>query len=145
MNWGYRVALLYISFAGLIIFLVTKSINEKIDLVTPDYYAQELKYNGKMESIERNNNLSTPAMIYCNEEGIRLEFPTDFDTKNITGTIKVFRPSDKNMDFSVDVAPGDGNIQIIPPSDLIKGMYRVKVEYQYNNESYYTEKQVVVR
>ncbi len=43
MNWGYRVALLYISFAGLIIFLVTKSVNEKVDLVTPDYYAQELK------------------------------------------------------------------------------------------------------
>lgn len=145
MNWGYRVALLYISFAGLIIFLVTKSVNEKIDLVTPDYYAQELKYNGKMESIERNNSLSDPAMIYCDQEGIRVEFPASFETKSITGSIKVFRPSDKNMDFSVDISPGDGNVQLISPDNLIKGMYRVKVDYQYKNENYYTEKQVVVK
>ncbi len=145
MNWGYRVAILYISFAGLIIFLVTKSFRVDVDLVAPDYYAQEVKYNGKMESIERNNNLSTPTMIYCDNEGIRVEFPSDFETSGITGSINIFRPSDKSLDFTIDIAPVEGNLQIIPPSDLAKGMYRVKVDYQYENESYYTEKQVVVR
>ncbi|MBL0070976.1 MAG: FixH family protein [Bacteroidetes bacterium] len=59
ISWGYRVMFLYIGFAGLIIYFVTRSINEKVDLVTPDYYAQELKFQDKIESINRNNELSS--------------------------------------------------------------------------------------
>lgn len=144
-NWGYRIALLYISFAGLIIFLVSKSMNETIDLVSPDYYAQELKYQDKKESEERNNNLVTPAMIYCDAEGIRVEFPSEFDPKGITGSINVFRPSDKSKDFTVNITADSNHTQFIPATDLDKGMYRIKLNFNYNNESYYSEKQIVVR
>ena len=145
LNWGYRVAILYISFAGLIIFLVIKSFNQTVDLVATDYYAQELKYQGKMESIERNNNLEHPTMIYSNEYGIRVEFPADFDPKEISGVIYVFRPSDKQMDFKVDIASMENHTQLIPAAELQKGMYRVKVDFTYHSQTYYTEKQVVIR
>lgn len=119
--------------------------NETIDLVSPDYYAQELVYQDKKESEERNNNLTSPAMIYCNEEGIRIEFPKDFEFKNITGTINVFRPSDKSKDFTVNISSDSNHTQVIPVNNLEKGMWRVKLSYNYNNESYYSEKQIVVR
>jgi len=145
INWGYRVAILYISFAGLIIFLVSSSMKQNIDLVTPDYYAQELKFQAKKDSEERNNNLENPAMIYCDEAGIRVEFPTNFTPENITGTINVFRPSDKTKDFTVDIAASSNHHQLIPATNLERGMWRIKLSFNYNNESYYSEKQIVLK
>jgi hypothetical protein len=145
LNWGYRVAILYIGFAGLIVYFVTRSMNEKIDLVTTDYYAQELKYQDKIESTNRNNNLEQPLTIDLNETGILLKFPKEFEGKKITGSILLFRPSDNSRDRTITVNPNNGLEQIIPASDLMKGLYRVKVEYQSEGISYYSEKQIVVK
>ena len=44
MNWGYKILTVYIIFIAGILFLVFKSSNQNQDLVTKDYYEQELKY-----------------------------------------------------------------------------------------------------
>ena len=145
LNWGYRVAILYIGFAGLIVYFVTRSMNEKIDLVTPDYYVQELKYQDKIESTNRNNSLEQPLAIDINDAGITIKFPKEFEAKKITGSILLFRPSDNSRDKSVVINPGAGFEQVIPASDLAKGLYRVKVDYQSEGVNYYAEKQIVVK
>ncbi len=144
INWGYRVAILYIGFASLIIYFVYRSMNETVDLVTPDYYAQELKFQDKIESTSRNNNLDQPVTIEYGEQGIQIIFPEEMRDK-IEGNILLFRPSDKSKDKNYSIQPGENMQQLIPLSDLEKGMYRVKVEYKSAETTYYTEKQLVVR
>jgi hypothetical protein len=145
INWGYRVAILYIGFAGLIIYFVTRSMNEKIDLVTKDYYAQELKYQDKIESSNRNNSLDQPLSIEMTDAGIVVKFPNDMEGKKITGSILLFRPSDNTKDKTIAITPNTKFEQLIPNTELAKGMYRVKVEYQTDGVDYYSEKQIVVR
>lgn len=145
MNWGYRVAILYFGFASLIGFLVVRSLNEDIDLVTPDYYEKELQYDSRLASTERNLALSNPAAIWCDANGIRLELPADFDPSKITGTIQLFRPSDMKLDFTVAIDSKQGLIQKVDRNNLVAGMYRVKAEFVYQSESYFLEKQVIVR
>lgn len=145
LNWGYRVAILYLGFAGLIIYFVTRSMNEKIDLVAPDYYAQELKYQDKIESTVNNNNLDQPLSIDYMDAGISVYFPKELEGKKITGSILLFRPSDKSQDKTYEVQPNKDLTQLIPSADLAKGMYRVKVEFEAEGKNYYSEKQVVVR
>ena len=145
LNWGYRVAILYIGFAGLIIYFVTRSMNEKIDLVTKDYYAQELKYQDKIESSNRNNSLDQPLSIEMTDAGIIVKFPDAMEGKKITGSILLFRPSDNTKDKLIAITPNTKFEQLIPHADLAKGMYRVKVEFQSDGVDYYSEKQIVVR
>lgn len=145
MNWGYRVAVLYVGFALLIGFLVVRSLNEEIDLVTPDYYERELQYDSQKAATERNLALSNPAAIWCDANGIRLELPAGFDPSEISGTIQLFRPSDKNYDFTVGIDSKQGLIQKVVREKLVPGMYRVKAEFVYQSESYFLEKQVIVR
>jgi hypothetical protein len=145
MNWGYRVAILYAGFASLIGFLVVRSINEDIDLVAPDYYEKELQYDSHKAATERNIALSNPAAIWSDSNGLRLELPKDFDPSQISGTIQLFRPSGKKLDFTVGIDSRQGLIQKVDRSKLVAGMYRVKVEFIYQSESYFLEKQVVVR
>ncbi len=145
LSWGYRVMFLYIGFIALIVFFVTKSLNQKVDLVSTDYYAQELKYQDKIESIKRNNDLTIPAIINYDEFGLSVVFPAELKSSDLKGTIHLFRPSDSNKDKSYPIKTDVNNIQAIPTSELEKGMFRVKIEYEANGKSYYTEKQIVIR
>lgn len=145
ISWGYRVMFLYVGFAGLIIYFVTRSMNEKVDLVTPDYYAQELKFQDKIESINRNNELSSALSIDYSDAGIVITYPTDLQNKTITGAINIFRPSDKSKDQSIEISPDKEMKQIINTTSLSKGMYRIKVDYEVEGAGYYSEKQIVIR
>jgi hypothetical protein len=52
MNWGYKIAITFILFGALIIFMVVKSFQQNIDLVTDDYYQEELKYQQQIDKLE---------------------------------------------------------------------------------------------
>ncbi|MBL0343537.1 MAG: FixH family protein [Bacteroidetes bacterium] len=145
INWGYRVAILYIGFVGLIIYFVTRSMNEKVELVSTDYYAQELKYQDKLESIERNNDLQQPTLINYDERGLTVSFPSELKGGDIKGNIHLFRPSDDTKDVLIEIKTDETMVQYIPTENLFKGMYRVKVDYTAGGHSYFTEKQIVVR
>ena len=144
LNWGARILILYLGFAGLIIFLVASSINEKIDLVTPDYYERELVYQNKKESIERHNALNDPATVTLNNDGVLIKFPSEFNTSLISGSIIIFRPSDKNLDFTTPIKADNDLKQYIPKDKLKSGLYRVSVDYRYNDLDYFTENQIVI-
>ncbi|MBK8876098.1 MAG: FixH family protein [Bacteroidetes bacterium] len=145
ISWGYRVMFLYIGFAGLIIYFVTRSMNEKVDLVTPDYYAQELKFQDKIESINRNNELTSALSIDYSDAGIIITYPSDLQNKTITGAINIFRPSDKSKDQTIEITPDKEMKQTINTTSLSKGMYRIKVDYEVDGSGYYSEKQIVIR
>lgn len=145
ISWGYRVMFLYVGFAGLIIYFVTRSMNEKVDLVTPDYYAQELKFQDKIESINRNNDLNQALGIEYSDAGIIITYPTDLQNKTITGAINIFRPSDKSKDQTIEITPDKEMKQTINTTSLSKGMYRIKVDYEVDGAGYYSEKQIVIR
>jgi hypothetical protein len=44
LSWGYKIMFVYIAFVAGMGFLVFKASSQKFDLVTKDYYDQELKY-----------------------------------------------------------------------------------------------------
>ena len=145
INWGYRVTILYLGFVGLIIYFVARSMNEKVELVATDYYSQELKYQNKIESIQRNNDLEQPTLINYDENGITILFPNEFKGGDIKGNVHLFRPSDDTKDVEIEIQVGENMTQHISSENLSKGMYRVKVDYTAGDHSYFTEKQIVIR
>ncbi len=144
LNWGHRIALLYIGFAGMIVYLITRSVNEKIDLVTPEYYAAELKYQEKIESIRRNSMLKDPVSIKTDSKNITVVFPGNPPGEQVTGNILLFRPSDKNMDKKYEINVKTGSSQNLPVADLQHGLYRVQINYSLLGNDYFTEKEVFI-
>ena len=78
MNWGKKVLFLYLGFAGLMTFMVIMSFRQKTDLVTTDYYAEELIFQ---QQIDASNN-AKPFLdsIFINLEGemVKISFPSNF-------------------------------------------------------------------
>lgn len=144
-NWGTGIALVYTLFALSIIALVVNSFSKKIDLVTPDYYAKELKYQQQINKMNAAKNLPLAATWVVSNKAIELIFPADFDANQLSGDITLFKPSNNMSDKRFSIKTAENGIQSIPIEGLEKGMYKMKIDWKHGNQAYYQEAVVVLQ
>ncbi|MBL0356996.1 MAG: FixH family protein [Chitinophagaceae bacterium] len=100
MNWGYKILFVYLAFVAGIVVMVFKSSSQKIDLVTEDYYAKELKYQDRIDAINRSNALSAPVKYEVVNQQMIISFPKEFAEKKISVTVVLYCPSDDRKDIT---------------------------------------------
>jgi hypothetical protein len=141
MSWGYKILLVYVIFVAGILFMVFKSSTQKMDLVTTDYYAKELKYQEKIDESGRANALSEPLQYAVKDNLLQVHFPKDFAGKKISGTAELYCPSNEDRDVKKEFAIQDAALEInIPASN--KGQYELHITWQAEGVSYYFEKKL---
>jgi hypothetical protein len=141
MNWGYKILLVYGIFIGGIIFLVIKSSNQKMDLVTTDYYAKELKYQDKIDETSRTNALSEAVKYEIRGDRLMVFFPKDFAGKKVTGTAEIYFPADKDKDSKLDFSTQD-SLQAISIPIPNSGLHELHLNWQVEGVNYYFEKKI---
>lgn len=141
-NWGFKIALFYSSFVVFILFMVYMAFGQKYDLVTEDYYAQELEFQHKIDGKSRVNNLAENLKISIDQNNLNILFPKEMEG-SLKGKINCFRPSDQDQDFEKEIVPDD-LLQTIPLSQLKSGKYTLKLDWTSNGLDYYTEKIVII-
>lgn len=138
INWGTGIVLAFIGFIAFIMyFVVTMNVSKKYehDLVTEDYYKDELAYQANIDKL--NNAKTLKENISCNitEAGIVIKFPEGLDVTKISGKVFLYRPSNKHLDFESELSLS--NLQLlIPNTRLVDGRWNIKVDWQYNGNSY---------
>ncbi|WP_142684487.1 FixH family protein [Chitinophaga polysaccharea] len=142
MNWGHKIIIVFAVFAAGILALVTKSMRTRIDMVTPDYYSEELKYQQVIDGKENAGRLSAPVNISQEDTGIRISFPPELRNRSITGKLIFYRPSDSGKDVLLPLQPDLQGQQFIDKGLFIRGPYKVKVAWTMNNLPYYQEQLV---
>ncbi len=143
MNWGYKILLVYAVFVLGIMFLVFKSSSQKVDLVTTDYYAKELKYQQKINAMNRVQDLSDTVKYEMDKGKVIIEFPKDFSGTLVTGNVVLYCPSDENKDISQDFSVRNLRI-MVPVNESNKGLYELQLSWQVNDVSYYFEKKLML-
>jgi hypothetical protein len=144
MNWGNRLLLVFIVFAGGMGFLVYKCLNTNYDLVETDYYATELRYQQVIDDSKRATELSTPVELTQESEVIRLQFPGEMKNKKLEGSIWFYCAYDRRNDRKMRVAADATGVQYISSQDLHPGHYSVRINWKDANSSYYTEKELKI-
>lgn len=144
ISWGTKIASLYIGFVALIIFMVSFSMSQKIELVSPDYYAKELKYQDKINEMNNANALTEQVNHTITTAGIKIQFPSLFTNKNVKGEIVFFCPSDASKDYKTSLALNANGTQIIAASLLQNGMYKMQLSWTADNKNYFTEETIVI-
>lgn len=142
MNWGHKIIIVFVVFAAGILTLVTKSMRTRIDMVTPDYYTEELKYQQVIDGKENAGRLSAPVSISQKETGVLISFPPELRNQPITGKLTFYRPSDSGKDVFIPLQPDLQGQQFINRKLFIRGQYKVKVAWTMNNLPYYQEQSV---
>jgi hypothetical protein len=140
-NWGYKIVLVYCVFVAGIMYLVVQSSRQQMDLVTDDYYAQEIKYQEKIDQSKRASALSEPIRFQLTEVGIEVNFPKEFDGKNIIGNALLYYPANEKKDVLASINTSQGKI-LIPIPDKRSGMHILKINCEVEGVSYYFEETV---
>ena len=138
INWGTAIVLAFMAFIGFILyFVVMMNIQDRAehDLVTEDYYSAELGYQQEIDAERNGKNLREPLIINRTEHGLKIELPKDQETKRITGTVFLYRPSDKQLDFDLPIGQSDSHL-LIPDERLLDGRWNIKVFWDYEGTSY---------
>lgn len=127
----------------LIVFVIFSS-NNSLKLVERDYYQKEINYQSQIDKETRANQLSQEVNILNKTKEVILQFPTILVAENINGTVTFFRPSDSNLDFSVQINLNNEGIQIIRTTEINKGAWIIKVLWSIEDEEYYSEKRIFI-
>lgn len=141
MNWGYKIILAYSIFVGGIVFLMIKSSGENADLVTPDYYAQELKYQQRIDETKRAVDLPEKITYEIKTDKIQVQFPRYFLGTRISGTIVLYYPADKTRDIRQPFVAEDLSASI-NFTGTVKGLYELQISWEANGQQYYFEKKI---
>lgn len=139
-NWGHGIAIGYSAFACGMLFLVYLCVQQKIELVRPDYYNQELQYQQRI-----NQKANTAALSQ------RLEITYNRDAKNVTvqlpnelnGTpsldVRFYRPDDSHLDRVLHQAVSSGNAATLNTAGMKSGLWRMELQWNRDGKSYFQE------
>lgn len=144
INWGTGIVLAFIGFISFIMyFIISMNINDKYDydLVSEDYYADELAYQDDINKLENSKTLVKNIDYKKSEEGLIINFPTDFDFKKVTGHVFLYRPSNKQLDFETKISLSESYL-LIPDNRLVDGRWNIKIDWKYNGKSYLFKKSI---
>lgn len=137
-NWGTGIVLAYTVFIVLIVAAVSKVLNQSVDLVTPDYYAQELDYQDKYDKMANAGALKEPVKVEQAGANVVLTFPKDV-TGPLSGTVLFYCPSNSADDVSIPVNVAPDGKMIVPTTKLKKGNYSVLVDWKAGATTYFNK------
>lgn len=138
INWGTGIVLAFIGFISFIMyFIITMNVDSKYehDLVTEDYYAEELDYQNDINKLSNSKRLNENVSYKKTEEGLIITFPKDLDITKITGNVFLYRPSNKHLDFDKKISLSNPYL-LIPDKRLVDGRWNIKIDWQYKGNSY---------
>ena len=145
INWGTGIVIGMILFIGFILYLViTMSTDKKYshDLVTEAYYEKEMAYQDEIDAETNMQGLSNAIVGAKTKDGWLIQFPDDIIPEKLVGTLFLYRPSNKQLDFDVPIELSGPNL-LIPNERLLDGRWNITMEWEYEGKKYLYKKQIV--
>jgi hypothetical protein len=139
MDWGKKIAILYIGFVVLTLAFVIFAMNQRVDLVTDNYYEKELKYQEQIDKSKRTKDLKEKMDIQLLDKAVKIKFPAPPDKNIQKDFILFYRPSDPSKDIKIQVAADSLGFQIIPVEKLSKGFWKIKLNWTSKGSEFYDE------
>lgn len=124
MNWGRGIAIALALFIGFIATLVTILISQKVDLVSEEYYSEELNFQQEIDGIKAGNDQLEMTFTKKNDQLV-VDVPMETDSKNVT--FHFYRANDNALDKTFELQ--NSKMLLIPIKELAKGNYSVRAEY----------------
>lgn len=145
LNWGTGIVIAFIGFISFIMyFVINMNTDKKLDhdLVTEDYYKQELKYQNDIDKEKNAKTLSANLKWRKTEEGMLISFPENLEPSNISGKVFLYRPSNKQLDFETTISLSNHNL-LIPDKRLLDGRWNIKIDWNYKGNNYLFKEEIL--
>lgn len=146
MNWGKGIVIAFIIFVTLILSVVFFSMTQDVNLVSEDYYKQEIEYQERIDDLKNTMALiEKPNLTKSGPSVITVTFPNEVYDGFKEGTILFFRPSNASRDFTIEISLDSAGQQVINMAKMKEGAWRAKMSWSSNDGKGYYDEFVVVR
>lgn len=145
LNWGHKLTFFICAFAGMIILLVYKATQTNFDLVTKEYYKDELVYQQVIDGTTRANSLSAKPTVTKDGEQITLKLPAEMHGLAVTGNVWFYNAADARRDIKIPLAVNSKGQQQVSSGLLLPGRYTVKFNWTAGQHQYYSETTIDLR
>ena len=145
MNWGYKILTAFIVFCLAVMGAVIFFMNQKVDVVTDNYYEKELKYQDQINRVNRTRALKDSLAITNTGKELKITYPNVPDKSTSKDFILLYRPSDDKKDVKIPVSADSLKSQVVSIERLDKGYWKLQINWTSSGSEYYHEAAFLVK
>ncbi len=138
MSWGNKLLLVFIGFALLMGTLVYKCTQQTFELVSNDYYGDELRYQDNIDGSNNANKLSE-LTIDQTEHQLVVQLPKEQHSMKVTGKLWFYCADNASNDRKLLMETNSDGAMVIDKTKLAKTNYQVKVSWLVGQQKFYKE------
>lgn len=118
--------------------------NQKVDLVTDNYYEKTLVYQNQINEAERSRQFDKELKLEYLNNQLKFSIP-DSLSKNIkAGELFFYRPSNSGLDFKIPFQLNEDSEILLDVSKIERGYWKVQMKWLVKEESYSIERTLMI-
>ena len=146
--WPYAIVGWFTIFVPAMIAWVAVAVHQKLDLVRPDYYHQEIQYQSQIDRLSRTAPVQSEVLISYlpAERKVTLRLPPGHlaQAPGLAGRVQFYRPSDAQLDFEVPLCPDAAGGQQVNTDRLRSGLWKIRVQWSAGGHEYFVDQSLVL-
>lgn len=137
--WPWAILVWFICFFGVVVGMTVTAARSRSDIVAPDYYTQELKFQDRIDAASRTDSMSEPPQVRYEAQSHCLRIHLPAGVKISEGKIALYRPDDARLDRDQPMTLDGTGSQVIPTDGLKAGRWRVRLSWTSEGREFYHE------
>lgn len=144
MNWGNKLLLVFAAFGCFILYMVYRCTQTQVDLVSKEYYKDELVYQNVIDGKNNADMLNNKVTVTQDDNNVSIQFPEEMSGTNVTGSIWFYAPANAKNDLQLALKTNGSLVQQVPKEKLQPGNYTVKISWQEADKNFYSEQPITI-
>lgn len=145
-NWGTGLFITIILFISFFVSFIIFSFSKERNLVTKDYFPDEIAYDLKLEKIKNTNALEQKINTNLTGKNLEIVFPDYFKkSEKINGTITLYYIKSYKQDKKYKINTDKSNKQFINCEKMPAGRYKINIDWEYDGKKYYQQNEIELK
>ena len=144
--WPYAIVAFFFVFIGFIAAFITWGVRQNTDLVSKDYYADEILFQNQIDTENRTRPFSSEVAVNYDStrRAITIRVPAEHARVRPTGRIYLYRPSDARLDRDISLSTDAGGVQSLDSSRLPPGLWKVRLRWKASGQDFYFHQEIII-
>jgi nitrogen fixation protein FixH len=142
--WPYGIITAFAIFMTGTIGLIVLACSHRTELVSDDYYEQEIRFQSQMERQQRASTQGASVIYEPRTHAIRISVPSGTAPGSVSGRIHLYRPSAAGLDRKLSLELDAQGTQLVDATRLSAGLWKVRVTWSAGTQEYYLDQSVIV-
>jgi hypothetical protein len=141
ISWGHKILFTYLAFVVGMMCMVYLTTQQNRDLVSDNYYADELAFQKIIDESANTAALSAAVVVEKKIDQLKITMPQELNGVKSSGTWMLYYAADRKKDAHGKFETAIGISSIIIPSNA-HGLYTLILQWETAGKPYYFEQNI---